>query len=72
MLEKEATHMPLWFHKEYDPLTNTMMHVRVLGGELKGRLGGRSFQTYSRALYFLTLGKSPQLQNGKFCRQFMI
>ena len=40
MLEKEATHMPLWFHKEYDPLTNTMMHVRVLGGELKGRLGG--------------------------------
>ena len=26
-LEKEASYSPQWFKKEYDPLTNTMMHV---------------------------------------------
>lgn len=26
-LEKEATYSPVWFKKEYDPLTNCMMHV---------------------------------------------
>ena len=26
-LEKEATYSPVWFKKEYDPLSNTMMHV---------------------------------------------
>ena len=26
-LEKEATYSPFWFKKEYDPLTNTMIHV---------------------------------------------
>ena len=26
-LEKEATYTPVWFKKEYDPLSNSMMHV---------------------------------------------
>ena len=26
-LEKEATYSPVWFKKEYDPLTNSMIHV---------------------------------------------
>ncbi len=26
-LKEEATYKPVWFSKEYDPLTNTMMHV---------------------------------------------
>lgn len=26
-LEKEANYSPFWFKKEYDPLTNTMLHV---------------------------------------------
>ena len=26
-LEKEATYSPMWFKKEYDPLTNCMLHV---------------------------------------------
>lgn len=26
-LEKEANYSPFWFNKEYDPLSNTMMHV---------------------------------------------
>ena len=26
-LEREATYSPVWFKKEYDPLTNSMMHV---------------------------------------------
>lgn len=26
-LEKEANYTPYWFKKEYDPLTNTMMHI---------------------------------------------
>jgi hypothetical protein len=38
-LEKEATYAPLWFRKEYDPLTNTMMHV-YNGGYWEGKHRG--------------------------------
>ena len=42
-LEKEATYTPRWFQKEYDPLSNTMMHV-YKGGyweqKLRGDWGG--------------------------------
>ena len=38
-LEKEASYSPLWFKKEYDPLTNTMMHV-YKGGYWEGKLAG--------------------------------
>ena len=38
-LEKESTYLPVWFHKEYDPLTNTMMHV-YKGGYWEGKLKG--------------------------------
>ena len=27
ILERESTYTPIWFKKEYDPLTNSMMHV---------------------------------------------
>ena len=26
-LERASTYSPLWFHKEYDSVTNSMMHV---------------------------------------------
>lgn len=35
-LEKESSYFPLWFKKEYDPLTNTMMHV-YKGGYWEGK-----------------------------------
>ena len=38
-LEKEGSYSPLWFHKEYDPLTNTMAHV-YKGGYWEGKLKG--------------------------------
>lgn len=38
-LEKEAAYSPMWFQKEYDPLTNTMMHV-YKGGYWEGKLKG--------------------------------
>lgn len=36
-LEKEAAYTPRWFQKEYDPLTNTMMHV-YKGGYWEAKL----------------------------------
>ena len=36
-LEKEASYSPEWFQKEYDPFTNTMMHV-FKGGYWETRL----------------------------------
>lgn len=38
-LEKEASYTPRWFQKEYDPLTNTMMHV-YKGGYWEAKLKG--------------------------------
>ena len=38
-LEKEASYSPRWFQKEYDPLTNTMMHV-YKGGYWEQKLRG--------------------------------
>ncbi len=38
-LEKESTYTPLWFQKEYDSLTNTMMYV-YKGGYWEGKLKG--------------------------------
>lgn len=38
-LEKESTYSPVWFKKEYDPLTNTMMHV-YQGGYWEGKAKG--------------------------------
>ena len=41
--EKEATYSPRWFKKEFDPLTQTMMHVYKGGyweAKLRGDWGG--------------------------------
>lgn len=41
-LEKEATYVPVWFRKEYDKYSNTMMHVYTGGyweGKAKGDFG---------------------------------
>lgn len=38
-LEKEATYSPVWFQKEYDPLTNSMMYV-YKGGYWEGKMKG--------------------------------
>lgn len=38
-LEKEATYTPVWFEKEYDPLTNQMMHV-YRGGYWEAKSAG--------------------------------
>lgn len=38
-LEKEATYTPVWFEKDYDPLTNQMMHV-YRGGYWEGKFSG--------------------------------
>lgn len=38
-LEKESTYSSLWFSKEYDPLTNSMMHI-YKGGYWEGKLKG--------------------------------
>ena len=35
-LEREATYSPMWFQKEYDSVTNTMMHV-YKGGYWEGK-----------------------------------
>ena len=37
--EKEATYTPRWFKKEFDPLTQTMMHV-YKGGYREAKLRG--------------------------------
>ena len=37
--EKEATYTPRWFKKEFDPLTQTMMHV-YKGGYWEAKLRG--------------------------------
>ena len=38
-LEREATYSPMWFQKEYDSVTNTMMHV-YKGGYWEGKYSG--------------------------------
>ena len=38
-LEREATYSPTWFHKEYDSVTNAMMHV-YKGGYWEGKRSG--------------------------------
>ena len=38
-LEREATYSPMWFQKEYDSVTNTMMHV-YKGGYWRGSTVG--------------------------------
>ena len=38
-LEREATYCPFWFRKEYDSVTNTMMHV-YRGGYWEGKHRG--------------------------------
>ena len=38
-LEKESTITPTWFKKEYDPLTNTMLHS-FKGGYWEAKLKG--------------------------------
>ena len=38
-LERDAMYAPLWFKKEYDPLTNSMMHV-YKGGYWEAKFGG--------------------------------
>ena len=35
-LEQASTYTPLWFKKDYDPITNTMMHV-YKGGYWEGK-----------------------------------
>ena len=38
-LEREAAHSPVWFRKEYDTYSNTMMHV-YKGGYWEGKAKG--------------------------------
>ena len=38
-LKKEATFKPMWFTKEYDPLTNTLLHV-YKGGYWEAKQAG--------------------------------
>lgn len=39
-LNEEAAYQPLWFSKEYDPLTNTMIHV-YKGGYWEAKQEGK-------------------------------
>lgn len=38
-LERESTYSPLWFQKEYDSVTNSMMHM-YRGGYWEGKHSG--------------------------------